>query len=240
MNSDISTRLESFSNKLLLDIFEYLDGYDLYQAFYGLNNRINTLLRSAQLHIRHHASKKNKTIWDTLISFMNPSQIRTLSSHDDTDIDKRILSLSNENLRTICLNYVTNEYIDEICQHFPVNNQIKCLSVKEKKVYYNVTPASIINSLLVDQGHRFVSLVHLSISPSDWLEFPIVRVTFSQLRNLSIQNSHFLTDFLQFLQNNTPNLRSLKFIGIFHSLTSSSIILNHIHELHMNDPNNFL
>jgi hypothetical protein len=240
MNSDTSTRLESFSNEVILDIFEYLDGYDLYQAFYGLNNRINTLLRSAQLHIRHHASKQNKTIWDTLISFMNPSQIRALSSHDGTDIDKRILSLPNENLRTICLHDMTKEYINEICQHFPVNNQIKCLSVKKKGGYYDQPTDSIIDLLLVDQGHRFVSLAQLLILASNWTQFPIVSVTFPQLRHLSIGSTYFSIEFLQFLQTNTPNLRSLKFIVVFYLSKPLSIIVNHIHELHINDPNNFL
>src|SRR5437868_6499622 len=36
--------LESLANELLLELFEFLDGVDLFRAFYGLNSRFNKLL----------------------------------------------------------------------------------------------------------------------------------------------------------------------------------------------------
>ena len=238
MNSVGSTQLESLSNELILDIFEYLDGYDSCQAFYGLNHRINTLLQSAQLHILHHASKENEIIWNTLISFIKPSQIRAICSYDGTNVDEQILSAANKNLRTLCLHRMTNEYINEICQQVPDDNQIKCLSINGQERYVGWKRHSIVDSILVDHGHRFVSLVQLQISSIGWLNFPIVPISFPQLRQLSIGNCYFSIEFLEFLQNNTPNLRSLRFNVNFNASHPSSTIISHIHELHMNNPSN--
>ena len=233
MNSSASTPLESFSNELLLDIFEYLDAYELCQAFYGLNDRINTLLQMAQLHILHHASKKDETIWNTLVSFVNPSQIRRISSYDGTEIDQRILSVVNENLRAICLHAMTVKDTEEIFQQIPTNNRIQCVSINNEGMYNDQASGSIFDLLLVDQAHRFVSLVQLSIS-SNWVNFPAVSSTFPQLRRLSTENTYYCTNMVEFLQNKTPNLRSVKLNTIFHPVLPSSSIFNHLQELHMN------
>jgi hypothetical protein len=133
------------------------------------------------------------------------------------------------------------EYINKIFQHFSNNNQVKCLYVREKWGSSGQKPRSVIDLLLVDHAHRFVSLVNLSLSPSNSLNnFPIVPVTFSRLRHLSIKICYFTTNLLQFFQDNTPNLRSLQFIGFFSLLKPSLNIIKHIHELHMNNPGNLV
>ncbi|CAF1452622.1 unnamed protein product [Rotaria sordida] len=35
--------LEELANEILYEIFEYLDGYDIYKGFYKLNNRFQNL-----------------------------------------------------------------------------------------------------------------------------------------------------------------------------------------------------
>lgn len=240
MHSTTVNRLELLSNELLLDTFEYLDGYDLCQAFHGLNYRINGLLQSAQLHILDDASKNNKAIWNIITSFFKPSQIRILSAVNDINIDEQFLNTSNGNICTVRLREILDKNKDKIFQNFPVNNQIQCLSVMSQLIYTNPTARSILDSLLVDQGHRFLSLIHLLISAPYWTRFPTSTVIFSQLRHLSIENCIFSTNLLEFLQNNTPNLRSLKFIGLFEGLVPSSNIVTHIHELHITNPNDLL
>jgi hypothetical protein len=231
-------RLESLSNELLLDIFEYLDAYNLCQAFYGLNHRLNTLLQSAHLHILYDSSKENKIVWDILTSFFNPLQIRILSSYDDINFDERFLSSDNKNLHSVRLLNVNREYINKIFQHFSNDNQVKCLYVREKIQYYSQNTRSVVDLLLVDHAHRFVSLVNLSLSPSQPIgTFPIVPVTFSQLRHLSIKSYFWTPELLQFFQDNTPNLRSLKFIGYFPMVSPLSKSIKHIHELHTTNPN---
>ena len=36
--------IENFSNEIFYEIFDYLDGYDIYKAFSNLNNRFENLL----------------------------------------------------------------------------------------------------------------------------------------------------------------------------------------------------
>jgi hypothetical protein len=79
MSLVISTRLESLSNEVLLEIFEYLDAYTLCSVFYRMNWRLRNLIRLCQLHIRFDKHKRDKEVWDALATFMNPVKIYALS-----------------------------------------------------------------------------------------------------------------------------------------------------------------
>lgn len=234
MSSVTCNRLESLSNELLLDIFEYLDAYNLYQSFFGLNHRINILLQLARLHILYNPSFNNKTVWDTISSFINPSQIRILSSINDTKIDEALLSAITENLHSITLHGITRHSVDKIFQKLPINNKIRCLRVQEN-YHYSITDENTIPTLLlVKHGHHLVSLVNLSLYLSGLsTDFPLASVVFLQLRHLSITNCYWSTNLLQFLRDKTPNLRSLKCSQCYLKTFSSDMVLKNIHELHI-------
>ncbi|CAF3166970.1 unnamed protein product, partial [Rotaria sp. Silwood2] len=54
MNCELS-RLEQLPNELLIDLFQYFDARDLFQSFYNLNFRLNTLIKSFHhLHLIFH------------------------------------------------------------------------------------------------------------------------------------------------------------------------------------------
>ncbi|CAF3875657.1 unnamed protein product [Rotaria sp. Silwood2] len=242
MCSAIFNQIESLSNELLLDTFEYLDAYNLYQAFYGLNHRINGLLQSAHLHIIYDSSNENERDWDTLKSFINPSQIRILSCYNDVNIDTHFLSSAKENLWSVRLREINSQSISTIFQHFPSGNQIKCLSIRESWCSSNPTSHSLFYFILVDNADRFTSLINLSLSCAHYVDvFPTVSVQFLQLRHLLINNCYWSTNLLQFLQNNVPNLKSLKLFGYYNLLNvPPDFALKHINELHMNHPDNFI
>ncbi len=61
---------------------------------------------------------------------------------------------------------MNQEYIDQIFQLFSNNNQVKCLYVEEKREYRKRKTRSIVDLLLDDHSHRFVSLFDLSILSS--------------------------------------------------------------------------
>jgi hypothetical protein len=44
--------LESLSNEILMDIFEYLDAYHLFKAFFNLNVRFSRLLRDHRMSLK--------------------------------------------------------------------------------------------------------------------------------------------------------------------------------------------
>ncbi|CAM4905008.1 unnamed protein product [Rotaria socialis] len=214
----VLNRIESFSNELLLDIFEYLDAFDLYQAFYGLNYRINDLLQSAQLHIVCDSLHVSNSIHQTLLPY------------------SQFLSSTNENLRLVRLHEINPQSANAAFQHIPASNQIKCLSIRERRDYTKRNDSCFLNIVFVDQAHRFKCLVNLSLSLAGFTAvFPTVSIRFLELRRLSIYNYDWTIDFIGFLQNNVPNLKSLHFIGNYRLFTiSSDLVLKHITELHMN------
>jgi hypothetical protein len=234
----MSNQLELLSNELLLEIFEYLDAYNLYQAFHGLNHRMNTLLQSANLHIILKSSYKNKSVWDTLTSFLNPLQIRVLSSYDDdVKINKRFLSSAVKNLYSVRLYNISVKSINEICQRLSNDNQIKSLYITEQYTYRGSDNHSSIDTVFVDHGHQFTSLINLSLAIGGFKEFPMVSFVFSQLRHLSIQSCYYTLNFFQFLQDRAPNLRSLKFLGyVSGNPVPSQFVIKHVHELHIQYP----
>ena len=236
MSSITSTQLESLSNEILLDIFEYLDAYQMYQAWYGLNARINSLLRSTQLFILHDQSIVDKTSWDwdALTSFYKSSQIRILSCFDDVNIDKRIPDGPMENLRTISFHFVRPKLINKICQRIPRDDQIKCLSVQVKSFWYNQQTKSPPQCILIDHSDRLLSLTHLSLACHWYEAFPVMSVELPRLRYLSLANFKFSHDLLQSLQMSMPSLRSLKFQGAYYTLIPSSVTVKHVHELSIN------
>ncbi|CAF3414152.1 unnamed protein product [Rotaria socialis] len=237
----VLNRIESFSNELLLDIFEYLDAFDLYQAFYGLNYRINDLLQSAQLHIVCDSLHVSNSIHQTLLPCMKPSQIRMVSFYNDLNIDSQFLSSTNENLRLVRLHEINPQSANAAFQHIPASNQIKCLSIRERRDYTKRNDSCFLNIVFVDQAHRFKCLVNLSLSLAGFTAvFPTVSIRFLELRRLSIYNYDWTIDFIGFLQNNVPNLKSLHFIGNYRLFTiSSDLVLKHITELHMNHSGSF-
>ncbi|CAF1091039.1 unnamed protein product [Adineta steineri] len=238
MSSTTFNCLESLSNEVLLEIFEYLDAYDLCQSFYDLNTRINTVLQLVHLHILYDPSKNDATIWNTLASFFNPSQIRILSLHNDINIHERILTAPKENLHSVCLKNMNKDNIYKLIQHFPKHNRIKCFSVTEPWNYSRSHGNSMIHLLLVEHGHRFTSLVNLSLwCATHRIDFPSVSVIFPQLRRLLINNCDFTSNFLGFLRNNTPNLRSLRCLQSYYaSVTLTDIVIPNIRELHIYEP----
>jgi hypothetical protein len=54
--------IEHFSNELFYEIFDYLDGYDIYQAFANLNSRFQYLITSSSLplKIKFHSEVKTE------------------------------------------------------------------------------------------------------------------------------------------------------------------------------------
>lgn len=70
-NNDIITKFEDLSNELLFDIFEYLYGEELFNAFYGLNYRINSILKDSYL-LKHIVFSRISEIQ----SIFNPEEIQ--------------------------------------------------------------------------------------------------------------------------------------------------------------------
>lgn len=221
------SRLELLSNEILLEIFEYLDAYNLCQAFYSLNYRINTLLRSVHLYHLCKSTMQNTDVWNNLPQCFSPSQIRALSIHRSSTFDERHISSNNLNLHLIHFRGANTKDIQTILEHLPDDNQIKSLHLIENIALKGPKRrrSTVIELLLADHGHRFRSLVNLSLLPVRHSHvFRDISVTFPQLRRLSIGNCYWDEQFLQFLLSNTPHLRSLQVSRYSNMLVSNKEI----------------
>lgn len=84
----MSTDLESLSNEILMQIFEYLDAYHLYKAFFHTNIRFIRLLTDHRLALKFHSKhirendEFDKNLWQimanylTAITFIHDRHIR--------------------------------------------------------------------------------------------------------------------------------------------------------------------
>jgi hypothetical protein len=71
--------LEGLYNELLPEILEYLDVYQLFITFYGLNRCFTGLIQQCHLHICFNHSKQDAKIWDLIASNINLSKVREIT-----------------------------------------------------------------------------------------------------------------------------------------------------------------
>ena len=64
----MKTCIEDFSNELILEVFDYLDGIDIYRAFSKLNHRFNCLLTTPHLNTKINVFSTSQ---DELTSYFN-------------------------------------------------------------------------------------------------------------------------------------------------------------------------
>jgi hypothetical protein len=80
--NQIST-IETMSNELFMELFEYFDLYTLYLTFYSLNSRFNSIIRHCQLHVNLNQINPlyfTSFIGDFVYSNIDKGRIRSLQS----------------------------------------------------------------------------------------------------------------------------------------------------------------
>ena len=88
--------IEKLSNELFYEIFEYLDGWDIYQAFSNLNNRFENLLHNSQMPLKIKLSSKSSfAVQNCCKEMIVPNKHRIISM--------KILSGSTAKSFTKCL-----------------------------------------------------------------------------------------------------------------------------------------
>ncbi|CAF1271365.1 unnamed protein product [Adineta steineri] len=76
----ISSKLETFPNEIFFEIFDRLLPSDLYQAFYGLNTRLNTILNDSRMRFRDNISSLNSKEFHSYIQNILPQILNRLVS----------------------------------------------------------------------------------------------------------------------------------------------------------------
>jgi hypothetical protein len=165
---------------------------------------------------------------------VNPTQIHTLSLND-VAIHEWFLPSNKENLHSICFYRMSEYSIDLVLRHLPPGSRIKtlCINSKRNPLYDDFYRNSGFS--FGEHGHRLTSLVYCSLKFSDERDLSVSTVIFSKLRYLSLENYRWSQDLVRFLQENTPNLRSLYFRGTFSNTSEiPSSAIRHIRELDTN------
>ncbi|CAF4041480.1 unnamed protein product, partial [Rotaria sp. Silwood1] len=105
--------LEDLANEILYEIFEYLDGYDIYKGFYNLNNRFQNLAINSNILTKINISTISKTNFEDYyhnILIPNQSQITFLRLSNpfvaEIIFSEARLILNFIRLETIILDYV--------------------------------------------------------------------------------------------------------------------------------------
>ncbi|UJR08013.1 hypothetical protein I4U23_012291 [Adineta vaga] len=129
---------ESLPNEIFIESFEYLNSIDILNAFYGLNNRFNLLIRNRPLHLNFQHLQQSK--FQHLCT--------KISSDKDLQTQIYSLHLSNENaswqiqpflscfslhqciyLQSLRLNEVREQNIELIKSILPLLSQISCFQL---------------------------------------------------------------------------------------------------------------
>ncbi|CAF4431041.1 unnamed protein product, partial [Adineta steineri] len=65
--------LESLPNEILIEIFEYLNAFEIFYSFDQLNNRLYSLIRNIPLHLNFEYCRK--TIFDQFCTILKLNPI---------------------------------------------------------------------------------------------------------------------------------------------------------------------
>jgi hypothetical protein len=76
----IRSVLETFSDEVFFEIFDRLSPSDLYKTFYGLNNRLNTILNDSRMRFRDNISSLDIKEFEFYIKNILPRIINRLVS----------------------------------------------------------------------------------------------------------------------------------------------------------------
>jgi len=152
--------LEDLSNELLLDMLEYLDVYQLFITFYGLNRRFTDLIKHCHLHICFKYSKNDAKIWYLISSTINLSKVRKISYYYNHFIDRRFLISKCSNLRSLTLHNMNGFFIQVILNDVPLINRIRTIRIEYPKFLSCSNDSPSRDFSLKEYHCRFTSLVH--------------------------------------------------------------------------------
>ncbi|CAF5026481.1 unnamed protein product [Rotaria sp. Silwood1] len=204
------TQLESFPNEIFIEIFDYLSLHDLYQAFQGLNQRINDILQSLNNRAIRLWSTDEKTEIDMNKFFA--STITSLDIKDEYDINLN----QYPKINSLTYTYATENQLQHFLQSTFCHNHLK---------YLNITSDDL--SLLVKYifSHEFLSLNQCILRNIDSLRTCPWRITPSSC-SITICNDEKL---IPSILKSCPNLKRLSLFIFEYSNTSLSSLINHSH-----------
>jgi hypothetical protein len=194
------TKFEILPNEILLEIFEYLPTINIFETFFYLNQRYNTLLLSIRLRI--DLINISKQMFDYYNHFLFPIISHCIISLRCEDIfDRLIHSIHLENF--ISLEYLTITNINKITLEYLILHLNKFTNL----IYLNLqtTNELNINELYFEQPMKLIEKCILNLNKRIIIQG---NQCYSNIKYLTI-NQYHIDDLLSFIHIYTPKLRHL-------------------------------
>jgi hypothetical protein len=208
-----SSRLEFLPNEILIVVFQYFDGRDLFRTFFNLNTRLNDLLRSLN-HLSLTISKSNHTLNDNDNIFI--PYIHNLIIQDEINIDLTRFT----NIDCLILMHATYEQMKQLDND--ILPYLKHVSILNMHLSVSTELSYIFNKIFSNHFSHLQSCSLLNrtiiIRTQEWIEMPSLRILEVGLINLFAYEA---------ILSLCPNLYSFKFI-IFIETEIPSHIKSHL------------
>lgn len=227
------TQFEYLSNEILYEIFEYLDFYDISQAFLNLNARFEYLLLDPTLPINadcSRISKPNFNAYFTNTVIPNLYRVKSLHLSILSPVNSVLLSLDNfielTRLETLVLNNIPRLHLFDL-RYLHALPRLTSLVIignhhlnDQEIVYSRVFQLSALKYFKVSLDHRS--------RPASNTLFPSTNIT-SPIEHLVIENIIHI-DLLYAILSYVPHLRRLMIRNIIGSDKRNDPSLNTLAE----------
>ena len=200
--------MESLPNEILMNCFQYFDAQELFQIFYMLNHRFQTLLQSfQQLKPTFCLKKNNKHLVVNTNMFL--SSVYSLQVHPTVDVNFSLFP----NVRCLKIDWPMSEEMQQLCANaLPYLQQ---LTITHLGMFFSIKKNSLcavyfpcLESFPTNDGSTCLS--SLRIVKVQFINLKIYQSILSSCPNLcSFQFSMFTSEESSLVIDSHPNLRRL-------------------------------
>jgi hypothetical protein len=210
-DSSSSSCLEHLSNELFYEIFDYLDGCDIYKAFSNLNIRFQNLISCSSIPIKVDFNLNSKSLVEHRCRhFIIPNKHRLLSLHlrSETLIDEFFkyctIDSSFNRLESIVLGGLTDRTLLWILFYLNSLPHLSSLTIcMEEDYYYNL--GDIYRLIFSLSALKYNKLMLFSYEELDIVVPNVINQKFSCIKYLVIDHACTLNE-LSSLLYHTPQL----------------------------------
>lgn len=194
-------RLNDLSNDLLMDIFDYLDVFDLFRAFIDLNERFNSLITDRRLSFRATLTEDTFSIYRTLILPRIGPYLRHLTISDEFGLLESVFqSTSLARLQSVRLSQIKWHQLVSLLDQC----RLRSMDIRTTYIQNEKHLEEIFHRLFTDQ----VDLRSIRCDFHRRLHFLEEKTRFSRLERLTIDHPCFSSDLIVLISQ-LPALRYL-------------------------------
>ncbi|CAF3238324.1 unnamed protein product [Rotaria socialis] len=212
--NSVITRFEHLSNELLYEIFDYLDPYEIYEAFSKLNIRLHNLVIFSSLPLNINLSSKSiSTLEHRCRHVIIPNKHRILSLHLNSYVIIRDffthcnIDASFNRLESVVLNGLSEYRVMMILFYLNALPRLFSLTIEmQDDSFFSI---SDIYSIVFRLPHLKFTKISFSEDEESEISIPIsINERFSTIEHLVIDHDCNINELTSILSH-TPHLRHL-------------------------------